>query len=57
MTFLKLHLLHFVWSGSPRSNVKNGRGEKQVNFGAQTQPDGGAPNVPNIFFILFDDMG
>ena len=55
MVFLKLYLLHFVWSGLRRRNVKNGRvGEKQVNFGAQIQPDGGDPNV---FFILFDDMG
>ena len=58
MTFLKLYLLHFVWSRSLRRNVKNGRvREKIVNFGAKVQPDGGAPNVPNVFFILFDDMG
>ena len=56
MTCSKLHLLHSVWSGSPRRYVKNGRvGEKHVNFGEkQVQPDGG---VPNVLFILFDDTG
>ena len=60
MTFFKVLSFAFCLigsfvAGSPR-NVKNGRvGEKRVNFGAP-QPEGN-PNVPNVLFILFDDMG